>query len=95
MKPMTLLARGIMVSLPTLALLASLAPSGALAQPPRAGAAGWPMPRVANQQPNEAHLPHGVNAAVPRGNLRGDIVDNARQRAATQSRPEPPAQRRR
>lgn len=93
MKSMTLLAPGIMVSLSALVLFASIAPAGTDAQPPQPGAAGWSMPRVGTAQPDSAHLPGGPNPAVPRGDLRSDIVDHARQRPAP-PHPEPPDKRR-
>jgi len=93
MKSMTLLAPGIMVSLSALVLFASIAPAGTDAQPQRPGAAGWSMPRVGASPSDGAPLPGGPNPAVPRGDLRGDIVDHARQRTAP-PRPEPPEQRR-
>lgn len=93
MKSMSLLAPGIMVSLSALALIASIATTAARAQPPRPGAQGWSMPRVGATPPNGGRLPGGPNLAVPRGDLRGDIVDHARQRTAP-PRPEPPERKR-
>jgi hypothetical protein len=92
MKSMSLLAPGIMVSLSAVALIASITTSSARAQPPRPGAQGWSMPRVGAQPANGGRMPGGPNPAVPRGDLRGDIVDHARQRAAP-PRPEPPERR--
>jgi hypothetical protein len=89
MKSMSLLAPGIMVSLSALILTASIASTAVRAQPPRADAQGWSMPRVGASPPSVGRLPGGPNPAVPRGDLRGDIVDHARQRAAP-PRPEPP-----
>ncbi|WP_233863586.1 hypothetical protein [Paraburkholderia adhaesiva] len=94
MKSMPLLTPGIMVSLCALALIASVASSGVCAQSQRAGSQGWSMPRVATSPPNGPPLQGGQNQAVPRGDLRGDIADHARQRASP-SRPAPPEQRRR
>ncbi|WP_321953222.1 hypothetical protein [Paraburkholderia bannensis] len=89
MKSMTLHNRGIMVSLSALALLASLTlpakvaswlSDDASAQPPQSGSAHWPIARTGAH----AWPPTGNRAAdnaaqpVPRGDLRGDIVDNAR-----------------
>ena len=93
MKSMSVLAPGIMVSLSALVLIASIATAPAHAQPPHPGAQGWSMPRVGAMPPGGARLPGGPNPAVPRGDLRGDIVDHARQRAAP-ARPEPPDRRR-
>jgi hypothetical protein len=89
MKSMTLLIRGIMVSL---CALASLTPHHVAAQPPQGGAQNWQAPRSSAWPPAGAHLSGAPNPAVPRGDLRGDIADNARQRSAP-PRQEPPPPR--
>lgn len=102
MQSMSLLVRGSMVSLsalalPALVLIAALAPAGAAAQPPRPGGDGWSMnmPRAGAWPPPGARQQNAPGpAAVPRGDLRGDIADNARQRA-TPGRQEPPQTQRR
>ncbi|CAB3779034.1 hypothetical protein LMG28688_00688 [Paraburkholderia caffeinitolerans] len=93
MKSMTLHDRGFMVSFCALALLAllSLSPSlaswltpDATAKPPRTGAPHVSMARTGTHSWGLAENPR-ANAsaqAVPRGNLRGDIADNARRSAA-------------
>ncbi|HKT95773.1 MAG TPA: hypothetical protein VJS30_04450 [Paraburkholderia sp.] len=104
MKSMTLFNRGFMVSLSALPLLALLALSAPLAsfltpdataQPPRASV---PHPAVARTGAHpwglvDDHRAAGTAAGaaqpVPRGNLRSDIVDNARRNAAPrQGRPD-------
>ncbi|MFP3798118.1 hypothetical protein [Paraburkholderia sp. SIMBA_027] len=93
MKSMILLNRGVMVSLSALALLAPLVSTTlsltATAQPPRPGEASWGISRTgARAWPPEAGgVPDRVNEPVPRGDLRGDIADNARR-----SGPSRPAQ---
>ena len=89
MKSMTLLIRGSMVSLCALALIAAYAPNGASAQPSRPRAESGSTPHTEAWPPTGLHLPGGRNAAVPRGDLRADITDNARQRPPP--RQEPPA----
>lgn len=93
MKSMSLLARGIMVMLSAFLLLASIASASAHAQPPARGADGWSMPRVGASPTNGVHLPGGPHPAVPRGDLRGDIVDHARQRTAPPRAESPERQR--
>jgi hypothetical protein len=96
MQSIKLLIRGSMVSLSTFALIAALASADALAQPQRAVAPSPPVPRSGGWPPTGTHLP-GDSArapAVPRGDLRSDIADNARQHTAP-LRPEPPATQRR
>ena len=94
MRTMTLLARGIMVSLFVAAIHASTAPSTASAQPPRSHAGGWGVPR-AGAAPFAGRPPRNdSNRTVPRGDLRGAIIDNARQRSAPAARQEPPNRRR-
>ncbi|MBB3259542.1 hypothetical protein F4827_004417 [Paraburkholderia bannensis] len=104
MNPMTLRNRGIMVSLSALALLASLTLPGQLAswlsddasaQPPQSAAAHWPIARTGAH----AWPPTGNRAAdnaaqpVPRGDLRGDIVDNARRSPPPNPQAQPPRSR--
>ncbi|MDR3097453.1 MAG: hypothetical protein LBV73_10295 [Paraburkholderia sp.] len=102
MKSMTLHNRGFMVSLSALALvallslsvpLASLLTPDATAQPPRAGTPHLSMARTGAHAWGlaENHRADGAGQPVPRGNLRGDIVDNARRSAAPrQDRPDTP-----
>ncbi|WP_321783005.1 hypothetical protein [Paraburkholderia sp. J94] len=93
MKSMILRNRGVMVSLSALALLASLVPTivslNATAQPPRPGEAGWAMSRSGAHAwpPESGGMPEGVNQPVPRGDLRGDIADNARRSGPPRSLP--------
>jgi hypothetical protein len=96
MQSISLLIRGSMVSLSTLALIAALASTHVLAEPQHMFASGPPTPRSGSWPPTGAHLPGGQAPApaVPRGDLRSDIADNARQRTPP-SRPEPAAQPRR
>ncbi|MFX1672624.1 hypothetical protein PWR63_10140 [Paraburkholderia sp. A2WS-5] len=93
MKSMTLLNQGFMVSFCALALLAllSLSPSlasllaaDATAKPPHAGAPHVSVARAGTHSWGLAEKPRakGAAQAVPRGNLRGDIADNARRSAA-------------
>lgn len=89
MKPMTLLIRGSMVSLCALAFIAAFAPDGASAQPSRPLAESRSAPHTGAWPPTGVHLPGGPNPAVPRGDLRADITDNARQRPS--QRQDPPA----
>ncbi len=92
------LIRGSMASLSTLALscavvaalAAALVPANAAAQPQRPDGGGWNAPRAGGWPPTGAHLRGGPSPAVPRGDLRADIADNARQRPPP-PRPEPPA----
>ncbi|POR46075.1 hypothetical protein B0G62_12757 [Paraburkholderia eburnea] len=102
MKSMTLRNRGIMVSLSALALLASLAlpvqvaswlSDDASAQPPQPGAAHWPIARTGAHAwpPTGNRAADNAAAPVPRGDLRGDIVNNARRSPPT--RPEAPRAR--
>jgi hypothetical protein len=95
MKPMNLHIRGIMVSLSALALFApsaSFVSFSAAAQPPHASAPTWSMSRTGSQAwPPAAPGADAGNQPVPRGDLRGDIADNAR-RSAPQ-RQEPPQRR--
>jgi hypothetical protein len=97
MPSIKLLIRGSMVSLSTLALFAALASADARAdsRTQHVFAPGPPAPRSGGWPPTGAHLPGNPTPgpAVPRGDLRSDIADNARQR--TPPRPEPPAQPRR
>ncbi|HEV3429790.1 MAG TPA: hypothetical protein VG320_18090 [Paraburkholderia sp.] len=101
MKSMTLHNRGIMVSLSALALLASLTlpvqlatwlSDDASAQPPKSSAPHWPIARTgAHAWPPAANRADNAAPPVPRGDLRGDIVDNARR--SPPQRPEPPRSR--
>lgn len=102
MKSMTLRNPGIMVSLSALALLASLTLPGqvaswlsddASAQPPQSGEAHWPIARTgAHAWPATGNrTADNTGQPVPRGDLRGDIVDNARR--SPPARPEPPRSR--
>jgi hypothetical protein len=106
MNSMTLRNRGIMVSLSALALLASLLVAFALpvqiaswlsddasAQPPQSGAAHWPIARTgAHAWPSTGNrAADNAGQPVPRGDLRGDIVDNARR--SPPPRPEAPRSR--
>ncbi|MCG5074043.1 hypothetical protein [Paraburkholderia tagetis] len=105
MKSMTLLNRGFMVSLSALVLLAPLSLSAPLAslltpdataQPPRAGTPHLSMARTGAHSWGLADNRRADDAAqpVPRGNLRGDIVDNARRSGAPrQDRPNTPRSR--
>ncbi|WP_156954488.1 hypothetical protein [Paraburkholderia acidipaludis] len=81
MKSMTLLILGSMGSLTALALIAALSCGVAAAQPPQHNAGAWNLPRAGARPPERAPQPGGANPAVPRGDLRADITDNARQRA--------------
>jgi hypothetical protein len=101
MKTMTLCNRGFMVSLCALALytpLSSWLLPDATAQPPRAEEAGWsiagrPIAQTgahAWAPPPDSHRTERTAQPVPRGDLRGDIADNARRSAASrQERPAP------
>ncbi|MCP3717202.1 hypothetical protein [Paraburkholderia sp. CNPSo 3281] len=95
MKSMNLHLRGIMVSLSALALFAptaSFVSFSAAAQPPHASAPTWSISRTgARAMPPVAPGPNAGKPPVPRGDLRGDIADNAR-RSATQK--QEPTQRR-
>lgn len=93
MKSMTLLNQGFMVSFCALALLVlpSLSPSlaslltpDATAKPPHAGTPHASMARAGTRPWGLVENPraNGAAQAVPRGNLRGDIADNARRGAA-------------
>ena len=104
MKSMTLLNRGFMVSLLALALYAPLSSwlsPVATAQPPHTEQAGWPIAgwsvartgahALAPPPPPDSHHTQRTAQPVPRGDLRGDIADNARRSAASrQERPAPP-----
>jgi hypothetical protein len=85
MKPMNLHIRGIMVSLFALALFAptaSFMSFGAAAQPPHATAPSWSISRTGGHAwPPAAPGAEAGNRPVPRGDLRGDIADNARRSA--------------
>ncbi|SDC40094.1 hypothetical protein [Paraburkholderia lycopersici] len=96
MKSMDLPIRGIMVSLSALALFAptaSFMSFSAAAQPPHASAPPWPISRTgAHAWPPPAAGGNGANGGshpAPRGDLRGDITDNAR-RSAPQRQEAPP-----
>ena len=105
MKSMTLLNRGFMVSLSALALLALLALSAPLAslltpdaaaQPPHASAPNLSVARTGAHPWGlvDDHRAAGAGQPVPRGDLRSDIVDNARRSAAPrQGRPQAPRSR--
>lgn len=107
MKSMTLLNRGFMVSLSALALLALLALSAPLvlplltpdatAQPPRPTAPHLSVARTGAHPWGlvDDHRAAGAAQPVPRGDLRSDIVDNARRSAPPprQARPEAPRSR--
>lgn len=90
MKSMNLLIRGIMVSLSALLLFAptaSFVSFSAAAQPPHASVPNWSMSRTgARAWPPTTESADAGNQPVPRGDLRGDIADNARRSAP--SRPE-------
>lgn len=92
MRSMTLLNRGFMVSLSALALLAlvsllaplaSLLTPDAMAQPPRPNTPHWSVARTGAHAPGlvDEHRTNGAAQPVPRGDLRSDIVDNARRSA--------------
>jgi hypothetical protein len=81
MKSMTLLVRGSMGSLTALALITALSCGVAAAQPPQRNADGWNLPRAGARPPDGAPQSGRANPPVPRGDLRADITDNARQRA--------------
>ncbi|WP_321815757.1 MULTISPECIES: hypothetical protein [unclassified Paraburkholderia] len=97
MRSMTLHNRGIMVSLSALALLASLAlptvvaswlSNDATAQPPQSSAPHWPIARTgAHAWPSAGARPADNAQPVPRGDLRSDIVDNARRTPPPRSEP--------
>ncbi|WP_321963935.1 hypothetical protein [Paraburkholderia sp. J7] len=97
MKSMNLHIRGIMVSLSALAplaLFALFAPTASFvsfsvaAQPPHAPAPPWPVSRTgAHAQPPAAPGPNAGKPPVPRGDLRGDIADNARRSAPQRQEP--------
>jgi hypothetical protein len=95
MKSMNLHIRGIMVSLLALALFAptaSFLSVGASAHPPHASIPTWSMSRTGGHAwPPAAPSAEANSRPAPRGDLRGDIADNAR-RSAPQ-RPEPPRRR--
>ncbi|PVX73573.1 hypothetical protein [Paraburkholderia unamae] len=95
MKSMNLHIRGIMVSLLALALFtptASFVSLSASAQPPRASVPNWSISRTgAHAWPPAAPGEEAGNRPVPRGDLRGDIADNARRSAPP--RQEPPQRR--
>jgi hypothetical protein len=93
MKSMTLLIRGSMGSLTTFGLIAALFCGSAAAQPPQQhNADAWNLPRAGARAPERPPQPGGANPAVPRGDLRADITDNARQRTAPprEAMPAPP-----
>jgi len=102
MKTMTLLNRGFMVSLSALALLAllmlsaplaSLLTPDATAQPPRPSAPHLGVARTGAHPWGlvDDHRAAGAAQPVPRGDLRSDIVDNARRSAAPrEERPNAP-----
>jgi hypothetical protein len=79
MKPMSLLLCGIAVSSLAVGAQAQHAPHDANRQSESATA----------QSPAPRNDPHGRQAApsVPRGDLRGDIASNARQRAENSRQP--------
>ncbi|CAD6535452.1 hypothetical protein LMG27952_03026 [Paraburkholderia hiiakae] len=91
MKSMNLHIRGIMVSLSTLALFvpaASFVSFSAAAQPPHASVPPWSISRTgAHAPPPAAPGPNAGNPPVPRGDLRGDIADNARRSAPQRQEP--------
>ncbi|MBB2928269.1 hypothetical protein [Paraburkholderia silvatlantica] len=91
MKSMNLPIRGIMVSLSTLALFAptaSFVSFSATAQPPHASAPTWSMSHSgAHALPPAAPGPNAGHPPVPRGDLRGDITDNARRSAPQRQEP--------
>ncbi|WP_322032950.1 hypothetical protein [Paraburkholderia sp. J76] len=87
MKSMNLHIRGVMVSLSALALFvptASFVSFSAAAQPPHASVPAWSMSRTGAHAPLPpvAPGPSAGNPPVPRGDLRGDIADNARRSAS-------------
>lgn len=91
MKSMNLYIRGIMVSLSAVALFvpaASFVSFSAAAQPPHASAPTWSISRTgAHALPPPAPGPKAGNPPVPRGDLRGDIADNARRSAPQRQEP--------
>lgn len=92
MKSMNLHIRGIMVSLSALALFAptaSFVSFSAAAQPPHASAPKWSISRTgAHAWPPTAPGGEAGNRPVPRGDLRGDIADNARRSAPPRQEPQ-------
>ncbi|CAM2187218.1 Secreted protein [Paraburkholderia sacchari] len=102
MKSMTLLNRGFMVSLSALVVLAlqfllpslaSLLTPDATAKPPHVGTPHLSVARTGTHSWGLAENPraNGAAQAVPRGDLRGDIADNARRSAAPRpNRSDPP-----
>lgn len=94
------LIRGSMALLSSLALscaavavlAAALVPASAEAQPQHPEGGSWNVPREGGWPPAGSHLQGGPSPAVPRGDLRADITDNARQRTPP-LRPEPPSPR--
>lgn len=91
MKSMNLHIRGIMVSLSALALFAptaSFVSFSAAAQPPHASVPRWSISRTgARAMPPVAPGPNAGKPPVPRGDLRGDIADNARRSAPQRQEP--------
>ncbi len=92
MNSMTLLVRGSMGSLIALALITALCCGVANAQPPQRNNDGWNLPRAGARPPERTPQPGKANPPVPRGDLRADITDNARQRTmpAREEMPAPP-----
>ncbi|WP_322101997.1 hypothetical protein [Paraburkholderia sp. J41] len=96
---MNLLIRGVMVSLSALlffAPTASFVSFSAAAQPPHASVPSWSMSptamsRAGRDWPPATQSADAGNPPVPRGDLRGDIADNARRSAP--ARPEPTQRR--
>ncbi|WP_395065971.1 hypothetical protein [Paraburkholderia silvatlantica] len=88
---MNLRIRGIMVSLSALALFAptaSVVSFSAVAKPPHASVPTWSISRTgARALPPVAPGPNAGRPPVPRGDLRGDIADNARRSAPQRQEP--------
>jgi len=92
MKSMNLHIRGIMVSLLALALFAltaSFMSFSAAAQPPHAPVPTWSAPRSGARAWPPAESRSGADRRpVPRGDLRGDIAENARRNAPQRQEPQ-------
>ena len=82
MKSMKLHIRRVMVSLSALSLFApaaSFVSFSAAAQQSHEPIPAWSMSRTGTRAlPPAAHDSHAASPTVPRGDLRGDIADNAR-----------------
>jgi len=95
MKSMKLHIRRVMVSLSALTLFApaaSFMSSSTAAQPSHEAGPAWSVSRTGAQAlPPAAPGSHAANPPVPRGDLRGDIANNARRSAPP--RHDPPQHR--